>query len=70
VLDPHIFSTLAQVRDLSWAWMMSYNEERPHKSLGNIPPAEFKRRIQAENSPKSETPKKRPPEISFPDGLF
>lgn len=50
VLDPHIFSTLSQVRDLSWAWLMSYNEERPHKSLGNIPPAEFKRRIQAENS--------------------
>jgi putative transposase len=50
VLDPHIFSNLSQVRDLSWAWLMSYNEERPHKSLGNIPPAEFKRRIQAENS--------------------
>ena len=50
VLDPHIFSTLAQVRDLSWAWLMSYNEERPHSSLGNIPPAEFKRRLIAENS--------------------
>lgn len=50
VLDPHIFSTLSQVRDLSWAWLTSYNEERPHSSLGNIPPAEFKRRIQAENS--------------------
>lgn len=50
VLDPHIFSTLSQVRDLSWAWLISYNEERPHKSLGNIPPAEFKRRIQTENS--------------------
>lgn len=50
VLDPHIFSTLSQVRDLSWAWLISYNEERPHSSLGNIPPAEFKRRIQAENS--------------------
>ena len=23
VLDPHIFSTLAQVRDLSWAWLTS-----------------------------------------------
>jgi putative transposase len=50
VLDPHIFSTLSQVRDLSWAWLISYNEERPHSSLGNIPPAEFKRRILAENS--------------------
>jgi putative transposase len=50
VLDPHIFSTLSQVRDISWAWMLSYNEERPHSSLGNIPPAEFKRRLLAENS--------------------
>jgi len=50
VLDPHIFSTLSQVRDISWAWLLSYNEERPHRSLGNIPPAEFKRRLLAENS--------------------
>jgi putative transposase len=50
VLDPHIFSNLSQVRDLSWAWMLSYNEERPHSSLGNIPPAEFKRRLLTENS--------------------
>lgn len=50
VLDPHIFSTVAQVRDISWAWMLSYNEERPHRSLGNIPPAEFKRRLLTENS--------------------
>jgi len=50
VLDPHLFSNLNQVRELSWAWRLTYNEERPHKSLGNIPPAEFKRRLNAENS--------------------
>lgn len=50
VLDPHIFSTISQVRDISWAWMLSYNEERPHSSLGNIPPAEFKRHLLTENS--------------------
>ena len=50
VLDPHIFSTLSQVREITWAWLLSYNEERPHSSLGNIPPAEFKRRLLAENS--------------------
>ena len=50
VLDPHIFSSLSQVRDISWAWLLSYNEERPHSSLGNIPPAEFKRRLLTENS--------------------
>ena len=50
VLDPHLFSNLNQVREVSWAWRLTYNEERPHKSLGNIPPAEFKRRLNAENS--------------------
>ena len=46
VLDPHVFTTLTQVRDLSRAWMLSYNEERPHSSLGNIPPSEFRRRVE------------------------
>ena len=50
VLDPHLFSNLNQVREISWAWRLTYNEERPHESLGNIPPAEFKRRLKAENS--------------------
>ena len=45
VLDPHLFSSLSQVRELSWAWMLSYNEERPHESLGNLPPSEFKRQL-------------------------
>ncbi len=48
--DPHLFSLLDQVRDLSWAWMLSYNEERPHESLGNLPPSEFKRQLAAEAS--------------------
>ena len=47
VLDPHLFSNLEQIRELSWGWMISYNEERPHESLGNLPPSEFKRRLAA-----------------------
>jgi putative transposase len=47
VLDPHLFSSLSQVRELSWAWMISYNEERPHESLGNLPPSEFKKQLVA-----------------------
>lgn len=47
VLAPHLFASLEQVRELSWAWMMSYNEERPHESLGNLPPSEFKRQLAA-----------------------
>jgi putative transposase len=50
VLDANIFSSLGQVRELAWAWLLSYNEERPHAALGNIPPAEFKRLVTVENS--------------------
>ena len=42
VLNPHLFGNLNEVREISWVWRLSYNEERPHQSLGNIPPAEFK----------------------------
>jgi transposase InsO family protein len=31
-------------------YILSYNEERPHSSSGNIPPAEFERRLLTENS--------------------
>ena len=46
VLDPHLFERLNQVRELSWVWKQSYNEERPHESLGNIPPLEFRQLIE------------------------
>jgi putative transposase len=48
ILDAHLFHTLAQVREIAWAWRITYNEERPHQSLGNITPAEFKRLATAE----------------------
>ena len=51
LLDPYLFTTLSQVREMSAAWMISYNEERPHASLGRIPPAEFQRQITGEVSP-------------------
>ena len=50
VLDANIFSSLGQVRELAWAWLLCYNEERPHAALGNIPPAEFKRLVTVGNS--------------------
>lgn len=45
VLDPHIFLDRSRVLDLNWAWKLSFNEEHPHRSFGNIPPAEFKGRV-------------------------
>ena len=50
VLDANLFHTLEQVREITWAWMISYNEERPHAALGNIPPTEFKQLVTAEIS--------------------
>lgn len=43
VLDAHVFSSLSEVREHVHQWLISYNEERPHKSLGNISPALFRK---------------------------
>jgi putative transposase len=40
VLDTWLFRTLDEVRELSWAWMLEYNEERDHDALGGRTPAE------------------------------
>ena len=42
VLDAHVFGSLSQVREIVHEWMTSYNEERPHESLGNLPPSPFR----------------------------
>lgn len=42
VLDAHVFSSLSQVREIVDEWMTNYNEERPHQSLGNLPPSLFR----------------------------
>ena len=45
VLDAHIFDSLSEVRDIVHNWMTVYNEKRPHKSLGNIPPRLFTQQL-------------------------
>ena len=51
VLDAYVFESLRQVRRITRHWIHEYNEERPHDSLGKIPPAVFRRQVQkAENS--------------------
>lgn len=51
VLDAYVFESLHQVREITRRWIAEYNEERPHDSLGRIPPAMFRRQIEtARNS--------------------
>lgn len=49
-LNAYLFEDLDQVRDMAWFWRLDYNDERPHESIGNIPPAEYHRRLIGENS--------------------
>jgi putative transposase len=51
VLDAYLFDDLDQVRDITDGWIKVYNEERPHRALGKLPPRLF--RQQAENSTSS-----------------
>ena len=41
VLDAYLFDSLAQVRQITESWLQEYNQERPHDSLGCVPPLTF-----------------------------
>jgi len=50
LLSAYLFDDLTQVQEMAWAWMIDYNEERPHDALGRVPPTVFRERKEAENS--------------------
>lgn len=51
VLDCYVFETLNDAHRMTAAWISRYNEERPHESLGRVPPLIFRPR--ATPSPES-----------------
>ncbi len=40
VLNTWLFRDLDEVREITWRWMLEYNEERDHDGLGGLTPAE------------------------------
>lgn len=41
VLDRFVFTTLDEVRRMAEDWRQRYNHQRPHRSLGGLPPISF-----------------------------
>jgi putative transposase len=41
LLNAYIFRSLTEVREKAEEWRLDYNQQRPHKSLGYVPPVEF-----------------------------
>ena len=41
LLDQHLFVRLDDVREAVYWWMLEYNEQRPHDSLGDMSPIEY-----------------------------
>jgi len=50
ILNAHLFTSLQQVRDIAWEWMIDYNEQRPHDALQGLTPTAYRKKICAGDS--------------------
>ena len=50
VLDFYLFRTLTEVRQITENWLSQYNSERPHQSLGNLTPEEYRLKYNSQSS--------------------
>jgi putative transposase len=50
-LDIYSFRTLEEARESIEQWIRIYNEQRTHRSIGKLPPSEFRQRWQQQQSP-------------------
>ena len=41
-IDDTLDGTIDDVREAAYWWMLEYNEERPHDSLGDMTPLEYR----------------------------
>jgi len=51
VLGAFLFNTLGEVREITDDWLERYNEIRPHDALGSLPPARYRERLLAAETP-------------------
>jgi len=50
VLNAHLFHNLDDVREITWWWMMDYNEERPHTATNRVPPTVYRKKIEEQTT--------------------
>lgn len=53
ILDFYLFRTLNEAREITERWLMEYNSERPHESLNNLTPEEYRLMVEKPEISKS-----------------